>query len=348
MSAEPLQVRAGSPGQDGLRDAFVLAHPRASFFHLACWRRAIESAFGCPPADLYAWRGSELVGVLPLMRVRTLGGRQNLISMPYAVYGGPLGSDAHAEQALIEAAVEQADASGAGHLELRYEHDPGPDLVGSALYWTFQRELPAQPEQVLARMPKKSRAEARKARERHGLQLAHGLWYVDDLHRMFLANKHKLGSPALPLAFFRTLVAELGERVSVHLVRRESEPLAAVMCFHFRDTLVAYYSGTRDGADREWSASNYMYMALQEWAVERGLRHFDFGRSRRDSGAFQFKCHQGFEPAPLHYRYHLVRDRRLPNFNPSNPRTEVLRRAWTAMPRWLASRLSTGLSRYLP
>ena len=35
---------------------------------------------------------------------------------------------------------------------------------------------------------------------------------------------------------------------------------------------------TMPGADRKLSASNFMYMALREWAVEKGFRRFDFGR----------------------------------------------------------------------
>ncbi|TAJ17322.1 MAG: GNAT family N-acetyltransferase, partial [Planctomycetota bacterium] len=247
-----------------------------------------------------------------------------------------------------EAAVECADRERVGHLELRYREDPGPDLAGSSLYWTFRRELPAKPEDVLARMPKKARAEARKARDKHALELSHGRWYVDDLQRMFMANKQKLGSPGMPRHYFARLLEHLGDAAGVHLVRRGNEPLSAVMSFRFRDELYAYYSGTRDGADRDCSASNFMYLALQEWAVGAGVRMFDFGRSRRDSGAFAFKEHQGFTAAPLHYRYHLVRDRRLPSFNPSNPKTQALRDAWARLPAPLAGVLSAPLSRYLP
>ena len=348
MSAAGLHVRAAQAVDDAARDAFVLAHPHGTFFHLARWRDAIRAIFGHASADLIAERDGRIAGVLPLMRTPTLGGRQNLISMPYAVYGGPLAADSLADQALVEAAVALADRERVGHLELRYLNDPGPDLAGSSLYWTFRRELPARPEEVLARMPKKARAEARKAREKHGLELSEGRWYVDDLQRLFMANKHKLGSPGMPPHYFARLCELLGDAVSVHLVRRANVPLSAVMSFRFRDELYAYYSGTRDGADRDFSASNYMYLALQEWAVRHGFKLFDFGRSRRDSGAFAFKEHQGFTPAPLHYRYHLVRDRRLPSFNPSNPKTQVLRDAWSRMPESLAAVLSAPLSRYLP
>jgi FemAB-related protein (PEP-CTERM system-associated) len=348
MSATDVRVRAAVSGDDAARDALVLAHPRGTFFHLTSWRAAVHAIFGHTPQEFVAERGGAIVGVLPLMRTPTLSGRQNLLSMPYAVYGGPLALDLAAEQALLEAAVECANHERVGHLELRYRDDPGPDLAGSSLYWTFRRALPAKVEDVLARMPKKARAEARKARDKHALELSTGRWYVDDLQRMFMANKQKLGSPGMPRHYFARLLEQLGDAAEVHLVRRGNEPLSAVMTFRFRDELCAYYSGTRDGADREWSASNFMYLALQEWAVARGVRMFDFGRSRRDSGAFAFKEHQGFTPAPLHYRYHLVRDRRLPSFNPSNPKTRVLRDAWSRLPAPLAGVLSAPLARYLP
>jgi predicted N-acyltransferase len=210
------------------------------------------------------------------------------------------------------------------------------------------QDLPDESTKVLGTLPKKARAEARKARERHGLTLAEGRWYVADLHRLFLNNKRKLGSPGLPRAWFEELSTSFGDACVVHMVHKDQLPLMAVMSFVWRDTLLAYYAGTADGADREYSESNFAYMALREWAVERGLRRFDFGRSRKDAGAFSFKEHQGFVPRDLPYRYHLVRDRALPSFTPSNPKTKVLRDAWSKMPMWMNARLSDVLARYLP
>jgi len=343
-----LVVRAGLVSEDARRDAYVKAHARGTFFHLAGWRKVVERVHGHDPVDLFAWRGERLVGVLPLMACRTLLGGRQLVSMPHATYGGALGDDVEVERALVEEAKRIGAELGVGYLELRYLEDPGLELVPNTLYCTFLRELPADPAQVLARMPKKARAEARKAREKHGLELSQGHWYVDDLARMFLLNKHALGSPGLPVAHFKALLEEYERGVFVHLVRQGGKPLSAVMSFAYGDTLIAYYAGTQPGADRAVSASNFMYLALQEWAVERGFRRFDFCRSRLDSGAFEFKRHQGFEPTPLHYRYHLVRRRSVPSFTPSNPRTKLLRSAWSRMPIWLASRLSDRLASYLP
>jgi len=348
--APALELRAGLSSEDARRDAYVRAHARGTFFHLSGWRRVIEKVHGHDALDVCAWRGERLVGVLPLMLCRGFFGGRQLVSMPYATYGGPLGDERAIEEALVERGAHLARELKAKYMELRCLEDPGLSLplAPSALYCTFLRELPRDPAQVLAQMPKKSRAEARKAREKHGLELSSGHWYLDDLQRMFLLNKHALGSPGLPGAHFRAILEQFERSVFVHLVRQGEKPLSAVMSFAHGDTLIAYYAGTQPGADRAVSASNFMYLALQEWAVERGFRRFDFCRSRVDSGAYEFKRHQGFEPTPLHYLYHLEKRRSLPSFNPSNPRTKILRSTWTKLPLWLAGALSERISGYLP
>jgi len=325
----------------------VTRHADGTFFHLTGWRDFVQRLHGNEPRELYAWRGKELVGVLPMMLSPRLFGRRRLLSMPFAVYGGPVGADEEVVRGLVDAASRLAEELRVSFLELRCLEDLGLGLPTSTLYSTFMRELPDDPAKVLGQMPKKSRAEARKARTKHGLELGQGSWYVDDLYRLFGANKHVLGSPALPHAHFSGLLEQFGERVVIHLVRRQNRPLAAVMSFLHGDTLIAYYSGTAPGADRSFSASNFMFMALQEWAVENGFKVFDFCRSRSDSGAFQFKRHQGFEPKTLSYGYHLVRSRSLPAFTPSNPRTAVLRNTWAKLPLWMARRLSDSLARYV-
>ena len=240
----------------------------------------------------------------------------------YGVYGGPIGADGEAERALFDEAEREALALGVGRLEMRCLDDPGLGLPESDLHATFIKELGDEPASVLPGMPKKSRADARKARNTHGLRLHEGRWYLPDLVRLFHANKRALGSPALPTSYFERLLDTFGDRATVHVVKKDGETLAAVMSFLFRDQVLAYHSGTAEGVDRAFKASVFRYMALQEWSIENGYRVFDFGRSRKDSGAFAFKQHQASEARDLHYSFRLVKDVGLPTFNPSEPQDE--------------------------
>jgi FemAB-related protein (PEP-CTERM system-associated) len=344
----PVVVRQALEVDAPAMDRFVLSAEHGTFFHLSGWTRAVVEEFQHRDRSLVALRGDEVVGVLPLTECSGLLGGRALISNAYAVYGGPAGVDREVEVALVRAAEELAVAEGVGRLELRCQRDLDLGFERLDLHATFIRELPAQVEDVLKRMPKKARADARKARKSHGLTLTEGRWYVGDLVRLFHANKQALGSPALPGSFFARLLANFPDHSTVHLTKHEGEPVMAVMSFLFRDQVLAYYSGSAVDADRRCKASGFTYMALQEWSVRAGYRLFDFGRSRKGSGAFAFKARQGFEAEDLHYQIRLVRDKALPSLNPSNPKTLVLQRGWRSLPAGVARRLSTTASRYLP
>src|SRR5439155_7704601 len=119
-------------------------------------------------------------------------------------------------------------------LELRCLADPGlPELVPSNLYATFIQPLPDDPAEVMKRMPKRARAEVRKAIEKHALVMSEGSWYLDDLVELFHSSKKHLGSPGLPKQWFQALLEELGSDVVVHVARSgtsaSAKPIAATM-----------------------------------------------------------------------------------------------------------------------
>jgi len=345
-----IEVRAAANERDSERDRFVLAHRAGTIFHLSGWRRAVERAHGHASRDLLAWRGETLAGVLPLMRCAGLPfSAPDLVSVPYGVYGGPIGDAPDVARALVGAALDLGRSEQAGRVELRCVEDPGVvGLEPSALYATFVRDLPAGAALVMKRMPKRARAEVRKAIEAHGLELAEGPRFLGDLACLFEESKRRLGSPGLPRAWFEALAGELGERAVCHAAVRGGETVAATMSFVFRETLVFYYIGTSAAANREFNATNFLTTKLQEWGVARGLTRFDLSRSRVGSGSFSFKEHQGFTPTPLAYRYALLGKSGLPKLTPSNPKTQILRSTWARMPGWLTRPLSGRLSRYLP
>lgn len=342
-----LAVCPARAGDEEAWERLAGEHPRGSVFHLPGWGRAVERVFGHRREDLVAVRGGELAGVLPLARCAAFPARAHLISVPYAVEGGPLGRSPEVERALVEAALELARRQRVGRLELRCAEDPGlTGLTASDLYVDFRQELPADPAEVLGRFRKEERRLVRRAREH--LEVSEGPEHLGDLARLFQESKQRLGSPGLPRAWFQALAEELGPRVRVHSVRRAQEVLAASMSFVHGDTFHMYYIGTAPEANRQHAVTSFLIAHLMELAVQEGLAVYDLGRSRRDSGSAAFKRNQGFEARPLHYRYGLIQSRSLPSLNPSNPRTRRLREAWRRLPPWLAARLALPLSRRLP
>ena len=334
-------IRELAPGEAERWDAFVEACPEATFFHRAGWSRVLREAFGHRPRFLYAERDGRIVGVLPLAEVRSLLAGRALISSPFCVYGGVAAEDGHAERALVEAARRLAEELGVDHLELRHRRRRCPEWpCQDSLYVTFRRELHPDPEANLKAVPRKQRAMIRKGVQA-GLR-AEPEDGVDTLYEVYSRSVRRLGTPVFARSYFALLREVFGEDCEVLAVYEGREPVAAVMSFYFRDEVLPYYGGGTERA-RRVKGNDFMYWEVMRRAAERGLRWFDYGRSKVGTGSYAFKKNWGFRPEPLHYEYHLVRARRVPEVNPLNPRYRLFVEAWKRLPlpvtRWLGPHL---------
>ena len=350
-ASSELRLRRPSPGEDAMLDDFLAQCPRGTVYHTSAWRRMVESELRVDADCVVVERGESIVGYLPWFGIKSMFLGKVSISMPFAVYGGIAATDDEAARRLIEVAIERTKERGHAYLELRHfeAYDAaklGVDLVHNDRYVTFVRDLPTTPEACLEAIPRKARAEVRK-----GIQAGLQLVESDDLrrfHRLFTENKQALGSPTVPFSMLKTLRANFGQNCVLHEVRTGSgRAVAAVLSLRFRDQILPYYSGVLADPGVP-GVNNYMYWALMAWAVEHGIRSFDFGRSRKDSGPASFKRNMGFEVQPLGYQYWLSPSGKLPDFTPDNPKLSGYKRAWQKLPRPVVSALGGKLFRHLP
>jgi len=343
---EPVVVtEIGAGAADRERwDAYVRAHPEGSLFHESRWRCAVERCFPFRPAYLAAESGGALRGVLPLFVVDNPFAKPRLISVPMAVYGGVLADDDGVARVLVDAAAARADGLGASYVE--YRHVRGLSLERLApldAYATFVAALPDDPEACLAGLPRKARAAARKAIRDYRLDYEVRRDGLDRFFDLFARNKRRLGSPIYPKRFFEGLLEELD--ADLLFVRVGDRIVSGVLSFYDRDTVIPYYSGA-DDRFQSLQFNNFMYLKLMEEGVRRGIRRFDFGRSRTGSGAFDFKKNQGFEPTPLAYQFDLRADAEIPNLTPDNPRFDFAQATWRRLPLPLVKALGPYLVRY--
>jgi hypothetical protein len=91
-----------------------------------------------------------------------------------------------------------------------------------------------------------------------------------------------------------------------------------------------------------------MYWHVMKRALEMGIRYFDFGRSKLDSGSYAFKTQWNMRQRPLPYQYALVRRKTLPNFSPANPKFKLAISLWKSMPFACSKRLGPALVHLFP
>jgi len=343
-AADAVQVRELQPADFRRWDDFVAGCPGATFFHRAGWKTVIEQAFGHRTKFLYAEAGGRIEGALPLAEVNSVFFGHALVSLPFCVYGGVAAASERARRALDEAAVAHAEKLRVGHLEYRSTEPHHPEWARSDLYVTFRKTIDPDVEKNLLEIPRKQRAMVRK-----GIKAGLKSEIDEGVERFFSAysqSVHRLGTPVFSRRYFQVLRDVFEKDCEVLTIVREGELVASVMSFYFRDEVLPYYGGGTEQA-RELAGNDFMYWELMRRACERGLRIFDYGRSKRGTGSFDFKKNWGFEPQPLHYEYRLIRGKRVPEVNPLNPKYSLAIKLWQRLPLSLANRIGPLIARNL-
>jgi len=337
-----------SPERQGEWNEYAFAHAEGTLFHTTAWRDAVKETFG--HADVYpaAVRNGRIVGILPMFLLTSRLTGRRLVSVPYGVGGGIIAEDGQAVTALFEFAKHVADEQRCSVIDLRSERAVVASLPVVDRYAVFRRELPDDPDGVLAWLPRKARAAARNARNKYRLTVSFGEEHLETVWRLYSSSMRRLASLTCPLSFFERLVTHLPDRHWVSLVRWNGHPVAGLVTFLFGERVMPYFIGASDDA-RRCSAANFIYLTAMERAVEHGYRVFDFGRSRHDNtGSYDFKRFNGFEPKSLQYQYYARPGQAPSDLSPDNPRFRLVRRVWPHLPLWVSQAVGARLARHFP
>lgn len=326
-------------------EAFVEVCPAATFFHRAAWQGILRDVFRHPTYFLHAEHDGEILGVLPLAHIKSRLFGNSLIALPFAVYGGVAAATPEAAAALEQEAQSLARQLDVDHLEFRNINPRHADWPTQDLYVTFRKEILPEVEANMLAIPRKQRAMVRKG-------INNGLISTvdrksDRFFKLFADNVHRHGTPALPKRYFDALLQVFGDDCEILTVTTpEGKPLSSVLSFYFRDEVLPYYAGD-DEAARNFAANDFKYWELMRRSCERGLKVFDYGRSKVGTGPYSFKKNWGFEPQALHYEYCLYKRDSIPQNNPNNAKYKLLIEAWRRMPIGLANLIGPHIVRNL-
>lgn len=325
-------------------NVFVDDCPEATFFHKAEWATVIEKAFWHTAHYLCAEQDGKIHGVLPLVHTKSLLFGNALSSTPFCVYGGVAASSDAVRTTLESAAEELAVRLGVDYLEMRNLTPVQNDWPIKDLYVTFRKDIDPDPEVNMLAIPRKQRAMVRK-----GIK-ANLVSEIDQdigrFFRIYATSVRNLGTPVFSLRYFQALKDIFGSDCEILAVTKDSRPISTVMSFYFRDQVLPYYGGGTIEA-RALKGYDFLYWELMRRACEKGVRVFDYGRSKKGTGSYSFKKNWGFEPEPLHYQYRLVKANSIPDKNPLNPKYRMFINLWKRLPLPIANTLGPLMSRNL-
>ncbi|MGE5723038.1 MAG: GNAT family N-acetyltransferase, partial [Sphingomonadales bacterium] len=261
-----IRVRHASPSdaEESRRiDSFIAAHPGAQLFHRPQWSFAVERGCGQRGHLLLAEDGEgRIAGLLPLTAVRSPLFGSALVSSGFGVGGGILAEEASIETLLADAASALAVELGCASVELRGGPVPAGFEPREGLHAGFERGLPAGDEAILKAIPRKQRAEVRRA-QGNGMTVTVGRGAEDRRahFRSYAESVRNLGTPVFPPALFGAMLDAFGEDADILTIWKDGRPVASVLSFYFRGTVFPYWGGgTREA--RALRANELLYFEL--------------------------------------------------------------------------------------
>ncbi len=325
-------------------DEYVEESTEATFFHQAGWKTVIEKAFGHQTYFLYVETNGKITGILPLVHINSLLFGNTLVSIAPCVYGGIVASDDQSYQELDQEACRLADELAVDCLEMRNKVQQHPERPYKELYVYFRKELDANVEKNFLAIPRKQRAMVRKGIEAGLTSVIDDS--IDRIYQAYSESVRNLGTPVFSKKYFQLLKDVFGAQCEVLTVEHKGLLIASVMSFYFKDEILPYYGGGTDLA-RELKGNDFMYWEVMRRAVEKGVKVFDYGRSKIGTGSYSFKKNWGFTAEPLFYEFYLVKATSLPDINPLNPKYKFFIAAWKLLPLPVSQFVGPWLSKNL-
>ena len=326
---------------------FVLRDDQSHPSHHPHWLFILKEGLGHTPYVVEAFAGRQTIGYLPLSFVRsTLFGRF-LVSLPYLNTGGVNAIDEETRIALIDRAVDLANAMKARHLELRHETPIShPRLNGMRTTKVHMRlELPSFPGPLWSGLKASVRNQVRKG-EKNGLTIHWGsLELLDDFYGIFSTNMRDLGTPVYSRKLFSAILRYFPDDAELCVVRLGDKALAASILVHGKGiTEVPSASSLR--SFNSTCANMLMYWNLLDRAIERGQSTFDFGRATRGSSIHRFKKQWGAVESPAIWQYAHRGD--AADLHADSPKYERFVKLWKRLPVRVTRVIGPAIVRGIP
>jgi FemAB-related protein (PEP-CTERM system-associated) len=328
--------------------AYVARHADATAYHDPTWLRVIAAAFGHETYNLVATDSTGAIqGVLPLAHFSSRIFGRFAVSLPFVNYGGVLADHDGAAQALLDGAVAEVRRNGGTHLELRHTVQRFTALHPRRHKVAMRLPLRATGDEQWNALDRKVRNQIRKA-EKSGASVAYGsVELLEPFYAVFARNMRDLGTPVYGIRFFTEVLKTFADRTRVFVVTVENRPVAASLVLWHRGMIeVPWASAIRDF--NPLCVNVLLYWEMVRFAVERGFRVFDFGRSTPGEGTFHFKRQWGAEPLPLVWEYWTAPGRAVPDMSPHNPKYELAIRSWQRLPLPIATAVGPFIVRNIP
>ena len=301
-------VNTLDPLKDSRWPEFLARHPQASIFHTRAWLEALHRTYGYEPVVFTTSGAGALSNGVLFCRVRSWLTGSRLVSLPFSDHCQPLVSDGELET-ILESLHQRRSLERWKYVEIRPVSNDG--MLGTQSHFsnsdTFSfQKIDLRPDLDALYRRFHDSCVRRKIKRGEREKLAYESGRSEELLEKFWSlllltrRRHKL--PPQPVLWFRNLVRCLGDSLTIHLLSKDTRPVASIVTLSYKNSLVYKY-GCSDARFHNLGGTPLLFWKAIQQAKEMGIEEFDLGRSAYDDpGLITFKEHLGAVTSELRYQ----------------------------------------------
>ena len=329
-------------------DSFVDQAAHTVNYHRSGWLKVVKKTFGHRIIPIWVRDESGVVlGVFPLVFMKSMIFGRNLVSVPFFNYGGILSENEEVTAALLKKGKEVLDECGADCLEMRYRGHCLAGLNTRTHKVTMHLDLPATSDELWNSFKAKVRNQVRKAEKSELTVRSGNKELLDGFYDVFAENMRDLGTPVYSRKIFANILEQFPEESRIFAVYKEGQCVAGGFGIWYRGVFeIPWASSLRKF--NTLCPNNMLYWQMLSHACELGCKIFDFGRSTPDGGTYKFKKQWGAAPVQLYWQYLLPEGAQMPEINPNNPKFSLAIKVWQKLPIFLTRLAGPHIVRSIP
>lgn len=297
-----------NPITDARWNEFVVRHPAASVFHTSEWMQTLQRTYGFEPFVLTTTpSGLPLTNGIPFCQVSNWRGRRRLVSLPFSDHCAPLVGDPDETSDLLNYLQQNCERKQWKNIELRSGGAVIPDRLSfeqGSTFWWHKLDLRPELDQIFDSLHKD--CIQRKIRRAEREQLVEEVGRSEELlrkfYRLLLKTRRRHGLAPQPFAWFRNLIACLGEMAQIRIASKAGRPVAGILTLLHKHAQVYKYGCSDAKFNNLGGMQMLLWSAIQDAKKEQCVE-LDLGRSDLDQqGLITFKDRWGASRTKLAYQ----------------------------------------------
>jgi hypothetical protein len=297
-----------NPLEDPRWAELLSRHPDASIFHTPGWLKALRQTYGYEPVAYTTSPPQEdLKNGLVFCQVRSWITGRRLVSLPFSDHCEPLLDQMSDFPVIMSALDKDPSRQEWKYIELRPVTQgllEGLPSFGKSSTFTFHKIDLRRDAQLIYRSFHDScvRRKIKKAeKEELVYESGRSESLLGKFYHLMVITRRRHMLPPQPLVWFRSLVESLADRLTIHVLSKRGEPIAAIITLRYKESLMYKY-GCSNAKFHNLGAMPLLFWKIIQAGKQEGATELDLGRSEReDKGLVTFKGNLGGVASELNY-----------------------------------------------